>query len=240
MKKLVSEGVCKFCEKTYKKGGILRHLKSHLEKMETEAKPGKQKSYLIRVSAAEMFLMLWVDGNTTFKKVDYFLRAIWLECCGHMSSFTDREAMQIGRHNFDFFASFDDSAPGEIAMSKKVSAVFEKNKKLRYEYDFGSTTQLDVELLEEYSMPAEEPVVLLSRNNPLELVCDSCEKEIAEVICVVHYLLLCPKCAKKHAKECSDFADYAEMPVVNSPRMGVCGYMGGDIDTERDGIFVRK
>ena len=34
--------------------------------------------------------------------------------------------------------------------------------------------------------------------------------------------------------ECSDFDDYASMPVVNSPRMGVCGYEGGSIDLERD------
>jgi hypothetical protein len=47
--------------------------------------------------------------------------------------------------------------------------------------------------------------------------------------------LFCPKCAKKHAKECRDFEAYAAMPVVNFPRMGVCGYTGGTIDTERDG-----
>jgi hypothetical protein len=49
--------------------------------------------------------------------------------------------------------------------------------------------------------------------------------------------MFCEKCAKKHAKECEDFADgYTVMPVVNSPRMGVCAYEGGCIDTERDGV----
>jgi hypothetical protein len=48
----------------------------------------------------------------------------------------------------------------------------------------------------------------------------------------------CDKCAEKHAKKCADFEDYASLPIVNSPRMGVCGYMGGTIDTERDGVFV--
>ena len=50
----------------------------------------------------------------------------------------------------------------------------------------------------------------------------------------------CDDCAEKHTKECEDFADYAEMPVVNSPRMGECAYDGGTIDTERDGVFVKK
>ena len=27
----------------------------------------------------------------------------------------------------------------------------------------------------------------------------------------------CDDCAEKHTKECEDFADYAKMPVVNSP-----------------------
>jgi hypothetical protein len=30
------------------------------------------------------------------------------------------------------------------------------------------------------------------------------------------------------------------MPVVNSPRMGVCAYMGGSIDKQRDGVYVKK
>lgn len=46
----------------------------------------------------------------------------------------------------------------------------------------------------------------------------------------------CEKCAEKHGKKCDDFADYAGMPVVNSPRCGVCGYEGGIIDLERDGV----
>ena len=52
--------------------------------------------------------------------------------------------------------------------------------------------------------------------------------------------MFCTECAKKHAKTCSDFADYAAMSVVNSPRMGVCSYDGGIIDKERDRAWVNK
>lgn len=41
-------------------------------------------------------------------------------------------------------------------------------------------------------------------------------------------------CSEKHAEEYEDFNDYAQMPVVNFPRMGECGYEGGTIDMERD------
>jgi hypothetical protein len=30
------------------------------------------------------------------------------------------------------------------------------------------------------------------------------------------------------------------MPIVNSPRMGECGYEGGRIDKKRDGVFEKK
>jgi hypothetical protein len=75
-------------------------------------------------------------------------------------------------------------------------------------------------------------------------LCDSCGKEPATQICTAHEWgedsLFCDKCGKKHGKKCSDFEEYASMPVVNSPRVGVCAYMGGNIDIERDGVFVKK
>ena len=40
--------------------------------------------------------------------------------------------------------------------------------------------------------------------------------------------------------EQGDFAEYASLPVVNSPRIGVCAYEGGIIDTERDSVFGFK
>jgi hypothetical protein len=90
----------------------------------------------------------------------------------------------------------------------------------------------------------DEQIVLLSHNEPLELLCHTCQKEPATQLCTVHNWnndrIFCDKCAKKHAKKCSDFSDYADMPIVNSPRMGICCYTGGSIDKERDGVFVDK
>ncbi len=239
MEKLNSEGECKFCGVTYKRSGLVRHLKSHLSKMENDQNSKKESSYLLKVSAGEMFLMLWVDQTTEFYDVDSFLRAIWLECCEHMSAFTDIAKANKNRINF-LFNEEDDLYPGEINMKTKISKQFEKGKKLKYEYDFGSTTKLDIEFIEHFYLPASEPIVLLSRNNPLEIVCEVCNTEIAKTYCAVDHLFLCSKCGKKHKKECSDYEEYANFRVVNSPRMGVCGYDGGRIDKERDGVFKKK
>ena len=115
---------------------------------------------------------------------------------------------------------------------------------LDYEYDFGSTTALQIKVGKAFSISAHNDLVLLSRNEPLQILCRVCAAKSATQICSVHLWegtgLFCDGCAGKHAETCEDFADYAQMPVVNSPRMGVCGYEGGIIDTEHDGVFVDK
>jgi hypothetical protein len=255
MTALHSEGKCLFCGETYKKTSISRHLNTHLKTKAANNKIGV--SFHLRIEAAEMFLNLWVDGEAKMKSIDDFLRSIWLECCGHMSAFRDRSKASRGGM-FDSMDAYDylqqgnvkkyeaimESTSGEVPMSRKVKDVFYKDYKLEYQYDFGSTTQLQVKTIEVFPFKAEKSIVLLSRNEPLEILCHDCGKLPASQICTVcmwqEEYMFCDKCAKKHAKKCPDFDDYAQLPVVNSPRMGVCAYEGGIIDTERDGIFVVK
>jgi hypothetical protein len=256
--KIKSEGRCLFCDKTFDKAGINRHLKIHLAEKQLENKPGK--SFLLKIETnprygtTPYFLSLWVDGNTKMVGVDDFLRGIWLECCGHMSAFRNPVARTNGGM-WNFFEAMEliekgktkeyeklmEESSGEVPMSRKVKDVFHKDLKLEYEYDFGSSTELLIIVLDEYGCKADKPIVLLSRNEPLKWLCDTCKKEPATKICTVHGWgedsLFCEKCSKNHAKKCEDFEDYAAMPVVNSPRMGVCGYDGGRTDTERDGVY---
>lgn len=262
MNKIGSKGKCLFCEKTFSKAGINRHLKTHLAKKLTENKPGT--SFLLKVEPdpyywiqAPYFLSLWMNGDTKMRYLDDFLRAIWLECCGHMSAFTDPKKMSKGGGMWDFFEAekmlsqgrtdeyekmMEDSR-GEIPMGRKTKAALYKGQKLNYEYDFGSTTKLLITVLEAYPFKADKPLLLLSRNEPLEGLCDHCGKQPAVTLCsVCGYdpeadVFFCTKCAKKHEKQCEDFADYSAMPVVNSPRMGVCAYEGGSIDVKRDGVL---
>ena len=57
-------------------------------------------------------------------------------------------------------------------------------------------------------------------------------------MCTIHdWEAFCEDCIPIHEEECEGFTDYASLPVVNSPRMGECGYTGGSIDVERDGVF---
>ena len=126
-------------------------------------------------------------------------------------------------------------------MNRTMLEVVFPGMKLQYEYDFGTTTQLDLAVQQAYSIIPSEKITLLSRNEPLEILCELCKKRPAAYFCPYHDYsdesLFCDKCADKHEKECEDFSEEERFPVVNSPRMGQCGYTGGVIDKERDGHF---
>ena len=261
---MTSEGKCIFCDKMLPKTSLNKHFAKHIKENEKTGKPGI--SYLLKVvpnpryNSLPYFLYLWVNGNATIKDIDIQLRAIWLECCGHMSSFTDKKEAgnRRGMNMFSFFEADEllqkgktkkyenlmEDTNGEIPFRKKVKDVFYEKQIIEYEYDFGSSTLLEITVSEIFNIAADKKVVLLSRNEPLEIMCEVCKKEPATQICTIHNYdedsLFCDKCGKKHKKSCPDFDDYAGLPVVNSPRMGVCAYEEGTIDRERDGVFVKK
>lgn len=242
--KLKSEGKCHFCGEMKTQRSINTHLSKHLQQMEKDAAVvgKKTNSYLVYVRAGEMFLSLWASADASFAQLDRFLRAIWLECCGHLSSFRDKNGYYKHPASKDAWGIEPDEQ--EVPMKYALRKVLEKGKKLDYEYDFGSTTHLSIEVKEEYTIKPEEYVVLLSRNEPLKILCQTCQKAPATAICSIEDWdsdhLFCENCAQKHAKTCTDFADYARLEVVNSPRMGTCAYEGGQIDLERDGVFNKE
>jgi hypothetical protein len=51
-----------------------------------------------------------------------------------------------------------------------------------YEYDFGSTTDLEIKVLSEQQMSSSKAVALLARNDPPQMICGKCGKP-AKVIC---------------------------------------------------------
>ena len=239
---MTSEGQCLFCQKMVSKSDITKHLNEHLLEMQNTSKVAAHAFHLqivpFRIRGLKSyFINVLVDGDAPLKELDGFLRNIWLECCGHMSSFRLK-----GKEYDDNW----DDVRADIGekKSQKISKIFEEGMVLDYEYDFGSSTELQIEVVKVLSLKAPVSVQLLSRNEPLPILCDICQKEPSTVVCTVHIgdkeCHFCDGCSKKHAKKCSDFGDYAELPIVNSPRMGECAYEGGSIDLERDGVYKVK
>ena len=204
---------CSLCGSDFKRQGLTRHIKSCLNnhfKKQSEAK-ARNLLYLNIYDTfnPDYFLHLLIVDDSTLKYLDSFLRGIWLECCGHMSSFS--------------FQRWGD----EIKMGRKVKDIFTPGVKLTYQYDFGSTTELFIKAVYHYhgATDGNQKIQIIARNAQPIIPCDECGAKPAAQICGECQWedkgWLCEECSQTH--ECDD---EMFLPVVNSPRTGVCGYTG--------------
>lgn len=208
-----STGKCNLCGQAFSRTGIGRHLKQCGD----SRKSGVKLAFHIVVEgrySKQYWLHAALPCASGLWELDRFLRAIWLECCGHLSAFTIN-----GRH-------YADSEFSDADMDIRADRVLASGAAFRYKYDFGSTTELVLKVAGIRHAGPENDVQLLARNDPPQIFCDNCggTKAATRVCAGCSYGKegwLCEDCAKSH--ECG-----SEMllPVVNSPRTGVCGYSG--------------
>jgi hypothetical protein len=219
---LKSCGKCPFCNQTILLKAITKHLKNHLLEIEKKNDGKLRTRYIhVKVDADVMFLHLLVRSDQKLKIIDDFLRKIWLDCCDHLSEFRHRKY--------------------KIKMNDLVTDIFQPKIVIQHHYDFGDTTVVELRSEGSCNLPEKGNLILLSRNEPLKIMCRSCKKAPAVWICTTCIYetegMYCEKCAEEHGSTCEDFNEYSKLPVVNSPRMGCCGYEGGMIDKERDGVY---
>lgn len=223
-KRPISRGTCTLCKNTYARSGMSRHLKACKARkaaIAAEDAKGAPKTRLFHLAvrgtyASDYWLHLEVPANATLYDLDGFLRGIWLECCEHLSMF------KIMGRRF-MVRVFDDLWDDDPDMGFELARVLAPGLEFFHEYDFGSTTHLTLRVVSEREGVVSEDggVQILARNEPPDLKCEMCD-ESATVICVYcDYTLLCDECVETHA-----CGEEGLLPVVNSPRMGVCGYTG--------------
>ena len=202
----VTKGVCYLCGKELGKTAMKNHLlKNHTDNT------GDQKSYLLKAEGRynkDYWIFFDVPVSTNLETVDKFLRRIWLECCGHLSAFSD------GSYN-------------EIKKTTKLYN-FEEGTQLVHEYDFGSTTETLVTFVSKATRPSQKSVVrLLARNIPPVFSCRECGKPADYIDVEAAYEgenpFYCNACLEELEEE---IEECYLLPVTNSPRMGVCGYEG--------------
>lgn len=214
-----SEGKCKFCKNSFSGTAMTRHLESCKERTKTNENGEKQsRIFLIRANAAPFFVYFEADESLTLNKIDNFLRHLWLECCGHLSAFTIGDKQYTSRPDPEF---------SDEDMNIKLEGVLRPSMEFIHEYDFGSTTLLNMKCISERQGELKKEIEIIARNNMPEFNCDKCGKPAKEICTECMWndeeVLLCESCAKEHEHDEEMF-----LPVVNSPRMGVCGYTGND------------
>jgi hypothetical protein len=217
-----SRGKCQYCGEETVKSAMGRHLAKcdrralAIQAAEAGTQP-EETLWQLRVQDAygkDFWLNLEMRGSATLEKLDAYLRAIWLECCGHLSQFT-----------VSGFGGYD------IGKARKADAVFIKVTKLLHLYDFGTTSETEIHVVGSRKGKAttKHPIVLMARNIMPERLCRECARPATHLCLECLYeadetenWFLCDEHAENHPH-----TEYGEpVPLVNSPRLGMCGYDG--------------
>ncbi len=217
-----SKGNCAYCDKELSKGGMSKHLTSckarqtAIEKAATK-KGAPETLYHLRIQDAyrpEFWLNLEMRGSKKLQNLDDYLRAIWLECCGHLSEFS--------------LGGFQNA----VGMSRTIDRVFSDADKILHTYDFGTSSETLIKRVgrREGKPLSAKPIVLMARNNLPAETCIECSQPATHLCIECMYTdeiwgTLCDQHAETHPH--NNYGDPVEL--INSPRLGMCGY-GGPAD----------
>ena len=227
-----TRGPCIYCGREMTRGGLARHLKTCARRLDAQAAADKterkrQPLYHLQIQDAwgrgDYWLHLEMAGDARLQDLDAYLRAIWLECCGHLSEF------KIGGVHYTPLVDDGVSYVPERSMNVKVRNLFTPGLTIPYTYDFGTSSELVIKVVDERrgSPTTDHPICLMARNRYEPPPC---------IVCGMPATWACSACldqrpdgrgefCSKHVKAHKEHEDDLYR-VVNSPRMGMCGYNG--------------
>ena len=207
-----SAGVCQLCRRTFRKSGMTSHLRRCLPRhaAATAGPPAAPGIHLVveDVVRPEYWLHLAVAATATLQDLDTALRRIWLECCYHLSGFR-----------------FGSAEPRNMNVPVRQAAP--PATRFRHDYDFSTPTELSLRSVAEIEVAIPEGsggVMLLARNDAPSFKCVFCDQPAAYVTpgpedWIAMSAGICDRCRPNVDPDWL-------LPVINSPRCGVCGYDG--------------
>ena len=174
-------------------------IKNHITK---EHNKGQYECYLIRAEGDSKGSPYWLFFSTP---KDLMLEQV-------DDTYSGMNGVNVAIISFYAGRSYD-----EIEMDRSVAS-FKVGDTFRYEYDFGSTTRIKLTVVAEIFSELEF-VMPLAKNEKPEHKCTFCGDEADNIYSNWPNVV----CA---CDECSENEEFDWLPIVNSPRMGVCGYTG--------------
>lgn len=212
--KIVTQGICNKCKEIVS----TRRAKGHITKCFGQGVGISSDAFLVKAQWPHQKPIYWLYLSVPFKSeledLDRFLREIWLECCGHLSQFKIDHKIYSSCSEPDLFSELE-----ECSMSIHSEKVLASGLKFTHEYDFGSTTELLLEVVGLMKAESSKEIGLIVQNQPPEFKCVSCGEK-AEVISTSEGDCFCKACVEE------DDDELDLLPLVNSPRTGVCAYTG--------------
>lgn len=227
MARFTSYGVCEFCGKRTTKAAMGRHLEACAKDHDLSG-GSPERLFRLRIEDAWSPLF-WMDvemkAGSALEDLDAFLRGIWLECCGHLSAFYVEDTAYMPTQAAEMGGLFED--PDERDMRAKAGDVLSEGISFRHVYDFGTSTDLKLRVTgEREGSIGSGPLRLLSRNEPPVWECDVCGEDATQICTFCMYEKENPFYCEAHAEAHDCEEPEMLLPVVNSPRMGMCGYAG--------------
>lgn len=216
----MNPGKCLNCKAEYPHSQMGKHLLQC-----TSDQAGRHLEFVLQIHGVgmagdEYWMFARAKRNARLSDLDGFLRDMWLECCGHMSQFeiNGQYYSAAGPEPYDD----DRTLPITTSISKALSV----GDSFSYDYDFGTTSTLVLKLyaVQKRGSAMKGPVELLAQNNPIVRDCHVCGKPSTGVcsFCIVEEpAFCCDDCSGRHSND-----DCYVLPLVNSPRTGMCGYDG--------------
>lgn len=222
-------GTCAYCKGMFAKSGMARHLAACSERQVVTAQTSALHArfrpaqwFHLQIEGApnsEYWMHVEARGDLSLADLDGFLRRTWLECCGHLSLFRINGELYTGDWDNDFDSQ---------TMNVPLEQLLTPGLSFGHEYDFGSTTELKLKVIDERTGTAHRRAIkIMAQNEPPEHKCALCDSLATQICPVCNWYgenpdaWLCDKHADTHPCGAETL-----LPVVNSPRTGVCGYTG--------------
>jgi len=202
------EGQCKFCKQDFAKRQIIDHLDS-CEKRKGDKNIKNLRLEIFDPNMKNFWLIVEINNQATFRNLDTLIRDVWVECCGHLSRFSN-------------FRS-------EVGKGKIIMNTLNIGDNIDYVYDFGSSTELVIETLgySDCQLSDKKKIELVARNYLPPSNCAKCSQPATRIcaVCAEEGLgLACDKCAERYHNEEKKNEEHFLLLLANSPRSGVCGY----------------
>lgn len=244
---ITTTGTCRFCNQSFSQTEMTQHLQAcparqaAIERLNAEGKPqGRRRIFHLHIKglyAPQYWLHVEMISTAYLATLDAFLRTTWLECCGHLSMF------KIGDIDYERYTEPGFTIPGNEAnrdMDVLVGRVLREGLEFTHEYDYGSTTELALKVggVRTGHMPDRlYEIHVMARNDPPALTCQVCGENPAMLINPfdMDEMLWCEACAGRHFEP-----GFIALPLVNSPRAGVCGYTGDREEGQRFGEAMER
>lgn len=144
-----SKGTCLFCNKSFTRAGMTKHLMACPERKKAhdrvKRKAPAQNHYhltLVEERRPDYWLHIEMKGAASLEDLDTYLRCIWLECCGHMSQFFEGGFWKT-----------------DVAISATLNKIVKPGDSLFHVYDFGFESRTIVTAVDvrEEKPPDETP-----------------------------------------------------------------------------------